>query len=319
MLHPFDISAHLHIREGEVKLGECIARNWRESQVKFVLLGICEDVGVQLNRGIGGTRTAWYSFLKAFLHIQSTERLTGDDIGIYGHLDFTELEISQETMRHIDREVSEIVVEIAASGKIPIVIGGGHNNAYPILKGVSEAKKQAIHALNLDAHSDFRQKEGRHSGNGFRYAFEAGFLQKYAVLGLHENYNAQNIINEMRKNPNLWFCFWEDIFLRETCTFSEVLQQAIGFVQNAPCGIELDLDCIENTLSSAQSPCGISTTHARQFVHRAAQQLDVAYLHICEGAIELDSSSGNGETRSTTGKLISYLVSDFMKAVCVVS
>jgi formiminoglutamase len=33
-------------------------------------------------------------------------------------------------------------------------------------------------------------------------------------------------------------------------------------------------------------------------------------MHICEGATRLD----NGETNSSTGKLVSYLVSDFVKA-----
>ncbi len=34
-----------------------------------------------------------------------------------------------------------------------------------------------INSINLDAHSDFRPAEGRHSGNGFRYAEEDGYLQ----------------------------------------------------------------------------------------------------------------------------------------------
>ena len=36
----------------------------------------------------------------------------------------------------------------------------------------------------------------------------------------------------------------------------------------------------------------------------------VAYVHISEGATKLE----NGETNIETGKLISYLVSDFIKA-----
>jgi formiminoglutamase len=37
-------------------------------------------------------------------------------------------------------------------------------------------------AINFDAHSDFRILEGRHSGNGFSYAYEEGFLKKYFIL-----------------------------------------------------------------------------------------------------------------------------------------
>jgi formiminoglutamase len=35
-----------------------------------------------------------------------------------------------------------------------------------------------VNAINFDAHSDFRILEGRHSGNGFSYAYEEGFLKK---------------------------------------------------------------------------------------------------------------------------------------------
>jgi arginase family enzyme len=38
-----------------------------------------------------------------------------------------------------------------------------------------------VNAINFDAHSDFRILEGRHSGNGFSYAYEEGF-QKYFIL-----------------------------------------------------------------------------------------------------------------------------------------
>ena len=75
-------------------------------------------------------------------------------------------------------------------------------------------------------------------------------------------------------------------------------------------GIELDLDSIENVLSSAYSPSGITPLQARQFMNFVATDSKVAYVHICEGATTLE----NGEVNSATGKLISYLVSDFIKS-----
>ena len=83
------------------------------------------------------------------------------------------------------------------------------------------------------------------------------------------------------------------------------------FIRNGYTGIEIDLDAIENVLSSAVSPCGFSSTQARQFIHQTAAKNKIAYLHICEGAAELN----NGLKSASTGKLIAYLVSDFVKAV----
>ncbi len=304
-----DLNVIIKTRVGETKLGEKINLNWQDNEVKFVLLGIAEDIGVQVNRGIGGTHTAWNSFLHAFLNIQSTKVLSGNEIGIYGCLSFDDLKPNSESVEIIDNEVVKAILEIINFGKTPVIIGGGHNNAYPIIKGVSIAKKQAINTINLDAHSDFRTKEGRHSGNGFRYAFDEGFLQKYSIIGLHENYNSQAIIDEISQNPYIQFSFWEDIFLLEKMTFKEAILQAIDFTKNAPTGIELDLDCVENILTSAMTPCGISATQARQYIYQTASLADVAYLHICEGATQLST----GQTDFSTGKLISYLVSDFMK------
>jgi formiminoglutamase len=277
-----DLKTFIKTRQGETKLGENIVANWQAPSVYFVLLGIEEDIGVRFNKGIGGTSTAWQSFLNAFANIQSTDDLDGREIGIFGHFNFDDLkdDVRSETVEIIDIEVCEAIKQIVQVGKIPIVIGGGHNNAYPIIKGVATAKNQAINTINLDAHSDFRVKEGRHSGNGFRYAYDEDFLKKYAIIGLHKNCNAQLIINELKENSDVWFCFWEDIFLTEKLSFKQAIHNAIEFTNAAPTGIELDMDSIENTLSSAMTPCGVTPTQARQYVHLLAQNRDIV-LSIC--------------------------------------
>jgi formiminoglutamase len=87
------------------------------------------------------------------------------------------------------------------------------------------------------------------------------------------------------------------------------MAHAVDFTDDNYTGIELDLDCIENVLSSAITPCGISTMHARQYMSYSSDKCKVAYLHICEGASQLE----DGRKSETTGKLISYLVTDFIK------
>jgi formiminoglutamase len=50
--------------------------------------------------------------------------------------------------------------------------------------------------------------------------------------------------------------------------------------------------------------------HARQYLTFVATDAKIAYVHICEGATHL----ADGRTDNSTGKLISYLISDFIKA-----
>lgn len=336
-----DVLSLTKIRKFETRLGESIQvitdktkleASLAQSTARYVLLGIPEDIGVRANHGIGGTDSIWIPFLTAFLNIQSNDFLVGDEVLLLGHFDFGDLKwlIEQnahdydekiDAYRHavytIDDEVEELTRILTAYKKIPIVIGGGHNNAYPLIKGSAKGLHKAgllplaqINAINLDAHSDFRPAEGRHSGNGFRYAEEDGYLQKYCIVGLHENYLPQNVWLDIVNNPFIDFITYEDIFLHEKRNFIQAVAHATTFTEDTYTGIELDLDCIEHTLSSALTPSGLLPLHARQYLTYAGIDCDVAYVHICEGAAQLV----DGRKDEATGKLVSYLVSDFLKA-----
>lgn len=315
-------------RDGETKLGEKVdvpagddlAVALVASKARFVLFGIPEDIGVRANLGVGGAHTAWEPALKALLNVQSTPKLRGDELLVLGAFDFADwmeksLGEAPESLRgwvsRIDDVVFPLVQAIVKAGKVPLVVGGGHNNAYPLLKGCSQAMEQPLHCINLDAHSDYRRPEGRHSGNGFRYARQEGFLDRYSIIGLHENYNSSTIAGELESDDRIRISWYEDIFLRGKRSFEQAVQEALDFGKG-PCGIELDLDCIEGVLSSAATPSGIAVTQARQYLSMAARPRPV-YLHLTEGATELR----DGRKDPTTGKLIAYLLTDFMKAFLV--
>jgi formiminoglutamase len=321
-----EVDALTSKRDGETKLGETVqcfdTAAWQESlkasTAQFVLLGIPEDIGVRANYGVGGTQSLWQPALKAILNVQDTALLRGSQIVVLGAFDFSAMmeeskgknaEELRESVNHIDDAVFPVIKAIADAGKIPVVIGGGHNNAYPILKAISRSKGRAVNCINLDAHSDYRAVEGRHSGNGFRYAKMEGYLKRYAVVGLHRNYNSQNMINEMASDPDVQVSFYEDVFIEEKNSFKNAVVNAIRFTAGAPVGVEIDLDCIERTLSSAATPCGLSSLQARQFLFQAAHFTEAAYLHLPEGSIRLE----DGRVDLMTAKLVSYLVTDFMR------
>jgi formiminoglutamase len=55
---------------------------------------------------------------------------------------------------------------------------------------------------------------------------------------------------------------------------------------------------------------GFSVEQVRQFVHYFGKSQNAAYLHICEGAPALGEEKNN----HLIGKLMGYLITDFMKA-----
>src|SRR5687768_6803370 len=335
-----DVLSYTKIRRFVTRVGELvnvaddksgITASIENSTSKYVLFGVPEDIGIRANMGLGGADTAWEPFLSAFLNFQSNDFFSGEEMLLLGNFDFSEIKLlieqnaydadeKTDAYRHavitIDEEVEQLVKIITEAGKIPIAIGGGHNNAYPLIKGTAKGLHKAgriplaqINCINLDAHSDFRPVEGRHSGNGFRYAEEDGFLEKYCILGLHENHLPQNVWLDIVNNPFIDFITFEDIFVHEKRNFTQAMAHAADFTDDNFTGIELDLDCVENVLSSAITPSGISVINARQYVSYTSDKCKVAYLHICEGASVLE----DGRKSDTTGKLIGYLVSDFIK------
>ena len=335
-----DILSLTRVRRFETRMGERLQylkpdSDWPEvlnnSTARFVLLGIPEDFGVKANYGIGGTETAWLSFLNAFLNTQSNDYLTGENVLLLGHFDFGDIKFLIENNAYndeekvdayshalnlVDGEVEDILKVIASANKIPIIIGGGHNNSYPIIKGVAKGLHKAekvplsqINCINLDAHTHYHAASGRHNGNGFRYPEEDGYLGKYCMIGLHENYIPQNVLMDIHNNPFIDYITYEEIFIHERKNFIQAVAHATGFTEDNFTGIEIDLDSLEDTLSSSVTPSGISPLLARKYVTFAAQDCKVAYLHICEGAVQL----ADGRKNDSTGKLITYLVSDFVK------
>ncbi|WP_341214554.1 formimidoylglutamase [uncultured Wocania sp.] len=320
----------LNKRSGESKFGEhvrmlpCISNIYEQLKsldVTHIIIGLPEDVGVFANLGKLGASRAWEATLKVLLNIQSNAFTKANTVLILGHLDFSDelLEISKlnqnkkndikkarKIVECIDDYVTHIMQLIIASGKKAIVIGGGHNNAYGNIKGTSLALNKPINVVNFDAHSDFRPEEGRHSGNGFSYAFAEGFLKNYFVFGLHENYTSDAIFKSLNETKTIYYNTFEDIEIRNKINFNDEMHRALNHIHKKPFGIEIDCDAIENIPSSAMTSSGFSVNKTRQFVSFFANHKNATYLHICEAAPKK-------KTSNQIGKLITYLITDFIK------
>ncbi|MFA6276534.1 MAG: formimidoylglutamase [Pedobacter sp.] len=313
-----DVLTLVNQRIGEVKLGEKVQTisalsELQNSSAKFVLLGIPEDAGVRANHGIGGANTAWPVALKALINSQNNSFLSGEKILVLGHFEIAEPENKsvdelRKKVTQVDDLVYPIIEKIISAGKIPIVIGGGHNNAYPIIRGTSLGLKQSINVVNIDAHADLRNtEEGRHSGNGFSFALKNGILNQYRIFGLHQNYVNQALPHYLENNSEVKAIYFENL-LQSNKSISQNWTEFTADL-TSPCGLEIDLDSIENVLSSAISPSGFALNDIRKIL--LSDKKNYCYLHICEGAVELT----DGRKDLATGKTIAYLIADFIKAL----
>ncbi len=330
-----DLAKVTNHRSGEVKFGEKMITIPKEenpiefinnSEARYVLLGIPEDVGIRANFGRPGADSAWKSAISSIANIQHNRFCKGSQIIILGTLNVaSEMEQAKDLDFHktadrkqlstlvekIDKEVVHVITTIIKCGKTPIIIGGGHNNAYGNIKGTALGIGKPINAVNFDAHSDFRILEGRHSGNGFSYAYEEGFLKKYFIFGLHENYTSKNVIDNLKKiEDRVNYNTYDEIKVRQQKNYQQELNTALDFIKNDAFGIEIDLDALPNIASSAMTMSGFSVEELRQFVYFFGKHKNAAYIHICEGAPVL----GEDKNNHLIGKLIGYLVTDFIKS-----
>lgn len=318
------VKKYTSVRSGENKLGQSLDINkndilnrrellsvLKNLKSKYIILGICEDVGVRANYGKAGADKAYDTFLSYFVNVQNNQFIASDAIFLLGEIFVTDIQNASKEVNNIDKlrelcakideRVVPVIESIVMSGKIPIIIGGGHNNAYGNIKGTALALDKKIDVLNIDPHADFRVEEGRHSGNGFRYAFSENYIERYGVWGLHENYNNQSILDSFSQNPNLFFESFDNMLRNSSISLDQFLNQFSNEI-----GLELDLDAVKNMPTSAKTPVGFAEEEVFYFVYKISTSKRVLYYHLTEGSPD-DSNA------YIVGKFLTYLVTSIIK------
>lgn len=319
------VQKSINTRPGEIKFGERV--NFLETfeelshhKARYVLFGIPEDIGVSANNGKPGTANAWQVCLDALLNTQANRYTNPENVILLGEVKCREFQIKSfnidkedpnylpklgDLVSAVDKIVTRIIQNIVEAGKIPVIIGGGHNNAYGNIKGTSLALNKPLNVLNIDAHTDLRTPDHRHSGNGFSFAKKENFLGKYRIFGVHRNYTPDYIFHELDASTSDQYYLFEHLLLKSSAEINKVFQEELSLTAQEDFGLELDCDAISKFPSSAQSPSGFSFNMVRNFVALAGKEEKIKYLHICEAA-------PSENTENEVGKALSYLVTDFI-------
>lgn len=322
-------------RPGETKVGEVLMRTSISEQtdqskrlndaanqgVRYAIVLVPEDIGPRGNLGRKGADKAPDAFMQVFLNMQSNHYFDYSKVMIAGEVDIADLQKSSQNcsveklrnlVEELDKRVKDSVESIVAEGIKPIVLGGGNNNSYPTIQGVTEAGsiEDGINCINCDPHADYRALEGRHSGNPFSYAHKEGLLDRYCVFGLHESYNSEEMLN--RLSADGFKCISFDNLVSGEEKFEEQLKKAVDYFSgsNKGIGVELDLDSIKYMPSSALTPIGLTEEQGLQFVHKMTSSLKTLYLHLSEGSPECTTDDGARKV----GKFMAYAVNTYLKA-----
>ncbi len=295
-------SDHLFIqRKGELRMGDAMKE--RSTTARFVVLGISEAIGPFANYGRTGAERAFAAFMTHFL----AWPYQNQSIDVLGNIvfigNFPEgVQEASTLVEELDLFVEEVLSTIP-NNQTPFVIGGGHNNALPLMRWASK-RHNPLNILNIDAHTDCRDTNRRHSGNSFSYALNENRIQKYHAIGIHQGV-LTDFMKEFIDKNQVFYTFYESYLKGERNLIEDVNQ--ILSSQRAT-GFEIDMDCIANMPSSASSPSGWRLDDLRAMILQLKSP-NLAYVHLTESAI-MEASQ-----ERQVGRSLVYLLLDFIRVM----
>ena len=251
-----DQQLYLHEKVDFIDLDK---ENLKPSKNNIAIMGYACEEGVKRNQGrIGsfdGPDAIRKQLAKMPNHLNSEVLLT--DVGNVQCLN-GDIEGAQLQLDHY-------VTSILSSDALPILLGGGHDMAYPHYSGIKRYlnKNQSIGIINFDAHFDLRNNDkGNNSGTPFYQI--AKDCQKdsstfnYLCLGIREDAN-DKVLFEIARELGVHYIANQD-FSRSSA--KHVVNKLLDFVSEVDhIYTTIDLDGFSSAFApgvSAASPIGFA-------------------------------------------------------------
>ena len=193
--------------------------------IKCAFLGVPQSIGIERNGGRPGAERAPLEIRRALSRMATSAIQTACETGRMSIVDVGDIDCSGSTLEQIHDAQSDAVGTLFDEGYIPIILGGGHDTAWPTIRAIQRRAKP-FSVINIDAHADVRELKDdstAHSGSPFRQLIEVenshlvdgGFteygLQHYAVSADHLEYLRNSgcvvhMLDDIRSNgsQNVW-------------------------------------------------------------------------------------------------------------------
>ena len=153
----------------DLRMGDISLRGEKNftNEIKVGIIGVPTDEGVKRNGGRIGAKDGPDAIRTEFY--KRTPFVVGKEkspvtVPVF---DFGDIKIGK-TLEETHDRLSEVIHSLVSAKIIPIVLGGGHDIAYPNFVGFSKGK-QTVGVINIDTHLDYRKAiPKRNSGTSFR-------------------------------------------------------------------------------------------------------------------------------------------------------
>jgi arginase family enzyme len=233
------------------------------------LIGLADDTGVKLNRGLQGARAGPAAFRAALARYGVAEPMDGHPWPTV--VDCGDVQPGA-TLEETHGRVTAVTEAVFARGLTPVAIGGGHDLTFPFVRAAATAAGVA-RVVYLDPHLDVRAEPG--SGMPFRALVEQAGVRQLLNIG------AEPMVNTAEH------CRWFTAHGGTTITLAEAAQARWrnAFDSPTPTAASLDLDAIDAAAMpavSALNPCGATVSQAAAFAFAAGQAQSVRAFDVME-------------------------------------
>ena len=279
-----------------------------------VIVGVPQDIGVERNGGRVGAALAPRAIRIALSKL--TLGTLADNVarGEFVIADAGDIDVAGKTLEQIHDEQHDIVSAILSAGHLPIVLGGGHDCAWPTLRAL-ESTGLPFGVINIDAHADVRPlKEGRaHSGSAFHqllsmtpsHLIAGGFaefgLQPHSVARAHLDFVRHHgmqvwMLDEIRQHgvPAAWKHVWD------ACSLAERTY------------VSLDMDAFASAYApgvSAPAADGFTPAEIAPCLRHAARSGSLVAFDVveCNPALDVD-----GRTAKLAAMMIAEIITELL-------
>jgi len=252
------------------------------SQKQSALIGFPDDKGVYNNGGRPGAAEgpakfrSWFAQPKGVHAVQATVHDAGDH------------EIFGSAIARSHDSAACLVRDQQQTYGTTLIVGGGHDYAFPHLKGVANAldKEQKLGCINIDPHFDLRPCPDKIlSGSPFYMALEAGLMngRDLVEFGIQRHCNGADLWEYARNNQVKAYSFEDLRFGHTIDAFRQALYELSHHCDALV--ISLDLDSISMAYApgvSAPAVEGFTPSEILEMMKLAARTEQVVSLGIYE-------------------------------------
>lgn len=271
-------------------------------------IGYASDAGIRANLGRPGAAEGPRRLRQRMAPFPAIAGVTLIDCGDV--IDGADVRATQDAL-------AAAVERIARAGALPVVLGGGHDQAFGHFLGLARAIGSAPACVNLDAHLDLRplSAAGPNSGTPFTQAWEwcraQGAPFRYAALGVQRLGNTGRLFARAEEAGAT--VVDADGFALDAI---DVLMDAVNdAVDEAEISLSIDLDVFAEAFApgvSAPTAMGIAPDAAFRRVLRGLVASErVRGLEIAE----LSPAHDVGERTARLGASIAFEVADELAAL----